>query len=109
MVALVIIASGCQNPACDNGVYSCELDEECQFGGQPPGRCLDDHETGKVCALYFYTCPTKLQWDYCAGRNDKRSSWAGRCVRPEFIPGFDASTGAPDMSVSVGGDDGGPT
>ena len=96
LIALLLLAAACERPACDYGVFSCELDEECHLYGRPPGRCLDDHETGRICAVYFDTCPTKLQWDYCGGTNGNRSSWAGRCVRPEFIPGYDA--GALDIS-----------
>jgi hypothetical protein len=109
---LVVVALPACNDPCPSGVFGCEVDEQCGPGALPPGRCLDDHESGKVCAFYFHICPTKLQWMYCAGANGKRSSWAGRCVRPEFIPGFDASTPAvvPDMSINLdGGDDGGPS
>ena len=111
-LALVLAACGSAD-YCDEMYTSCEVDEDCQPGPLPPGKCLDDRSVGRICALYFYSCPTKLRWSECAGMNGIRSPWAGRCVRPEFLPdgGSDDGGALVDQSASVeagggGNDDG---
>ena len=109
LLLLLLMAPACEKEDRCAGIYrSCTEDEDCELATAPGARCLDDRETGYVCVYYLATCPTMLQWAQCAGKDDRKSSWAGRCVRPEFLP--DSATfhdGGPDMSTMS--TDGGPS
>ena len=95
LVALPVLwlVSGCEpsDELCPDVYLTCDDDRDCEQVTTPYAKCLDDHDVGRVCARYFLTCPTMLRWNDCAGSNGRRSVWAGRCVRPEFLP--DAATG----------------
>ena len=96
LLSVASFCTGCPSDRCDGEYRSCEVDDQCWPAFLPPGRCLDDHETGRICALYFSGCPTQLRWSDCGGANGKKSSWAGRCVRPEFISGDGGDGGSVD-------------
>jgi hypothetical protein len=102
LMVVLLVAAGCVRDRCYK-YYSCNRHSQCRTPQLPPGLCLDDRETGFVCAYYFDVCPTKLEWDECGGNGDRKSSWAGRCVRPEYIPdlGTDGSPPPPDLAVEV--------
>jgi len=101
-VLLALWLLGCEREdSCYGRYFSCIDDEDCAPGNLPPGKCLDDRETGRICALYFYNCPTMLQWDECAGAGDRKSSWAGRCVRPEFLPDAGGAPAPPDAGTDM--------
>ena len=100
---------GCNDP-CHGLILNCGEDWQCHYGGLPPGLCLDDRATGRICAVYFDGCPTKLKWEECGGVNGVRSPWAARCVRPEFLPdmarddgGALPDAGTSEMSAGVDG------
>ena len=104
MIGMWLFFAACYaDDRCGGDYGGCTNDEQCHLNNAPYGRCLDDHETGRICAFYWFTCPTKLQWAECGGAPGHKSSWAGRCVRPEFLgdagmkdaePVADASTEA---------------
>ena len=101
-LACLSALAGCfSEDGCDGHYTSCEVDEECQGAGLPPGRCLDDRATGRVCGFYYDICPTKLRWYACAGNGETKSPLADYCVRPEYLPdlGTDAAPAQPDMST----------
>jgi hypothetical protein len=113
IILLVLTACG-EDDFCIGRYQTCEFDEVCAIGPLPTGKCLDDGITGRSCAFYVQSCPTThLQWAACAGREGMTSPWAGRCVRPEFLPdagdldGGIAQDAGADMSAAS--DDGGPS
>lgn len=103
LIALPVLwlVPGCEPSEELCNIYlTCENDRECELVTTPYAKCLDDHDVGRVCARYFRTCPTMLRWDDCAGFDGQRSVWAGRCVRPEFLP--DAASGDPAAAPDAG-------
>ena len=109
LTLLVVTCAGCVRDPCEDRYFSCTNDRQCHPPELPPGYCLDDGETGKICADYFDNCPTHYRWRECAGTNGKHSSWAGRCVRPWQLPDLgtdglaDAAPVPIDMSVELDG------
>ena len=99
-LACVAMLAGCPEDSCDGHYTSCTIDDECQRAGLPPGKCLDDRATGRVCGFYYEACPTKLRWYRCGGNGDKKSPLADYCVRPEYLPDMGADA-APLLDMSA--------
>ena len=84
-IASIILWGACGEPDFCDWYATCVDDDDCHPPTQPRGKCLNDGVVGQICGIYHDSCPTKLRWYECGGTNGKKSPWAGRCVRVEFL------------------------